>query len=215
MAYGTSTTSSGGANLNLRNAGSLSGSIIGKIPDGSQITITGAAVGGWYPVSYGGQTGWVSAQYVNPFTPSTGGGGTPAPDPGTSPAPPPGVPHTQSGSNPYYSPSSTYGSHQNWYDTPLVSGNTNNFGAEYERWITEQGFGGTTQKANLARNLFDRAESGFAAATMNNPGLTNRAYLNQMLGPNFLRNQMARMTPTQRGESRAIYAPPSRWIPRD
>ena len=49
---------------------------------------------------------------------------------------------------------------------------------------------------------------------MNNPNLTPRDYINQHLGPNYLKNAMAQMTPMQRGEMRGIYAPRARWNER-
>lgn len=215
--YGTSTTNTQGANLNLRSSGSLSASIIGKIPDKSQITITGAAVNGWYPVTYQGKSGFVSAQYVNPFTPSTPSDpSTPTtPPPSTSPAPPPPPQSPAPGQpqNPFYDPGSTYGGNQNWYETPLIK-QDQDFDAEWEKTITDQGFGGFGAKANVARNLIDRAKTGFNAATMNNPNLDPRSYINDTLGPNFLRNAMASMTPIQKGEMPGIYQTRSRWVDR-
>jgi uncharacterized protein YraI len=219
--YGTSTTKTPGSTLNLRQGPSTGTSVLGSIPHGAQITITGAAQNGWYPVTYNGKTGYVSAQYVNPFTPSSGGGGTgttPAPTTPSTP-PPAGIPHTPAApntpqaSNPYYNPDSTYGSHQNWYNTPLVS-QTQDFTSEWEKFATDQGYGGNTTKSNIARNLIDRAQPGFNAATMNNPDLTPRNYLNQTLGANFFRNQLAGMTPGQKGEMPSIFSPRGRWNPR-
>ena len=203
----TSTTT---ANLNLRSSPSMSGSILTVMPNSSSIQLTGEAQNGWYPVSYNGQTGWASAQYLTtPQAPAP----SPTPPPETSPAPPPAIPHTQSGSSPFYNPASTYGSSQNWYDTPLVK-QSQDFDAEWEKTISDQGYGGINTKGNVARNLIDRAKSGFNAATMNNPNLDTRTYINQSLGPNFLRNAMAAMTPIQRGEMPGVYSPVARWNPR-
>ena len=220
---GTSTgwpqTSTTNANLNLRQSPSTASSVLTVMPNGSALQVTGPPQNGWYPVSYGGKTGWASAQFVNPPatptpTPGTGtgggtGGGTTPP---ATPAPAP-VPHTPGGSNPFYSSGSTYGSHQNWYDTPLVK-QAPNFDAEWEKLVTDSGFGGMGRTGNVARNLIDRAKSGFGAATMNNPGLDPRSYINNTLGPNFLRNSMNAMTPGQRGEMPGIAQPRSRWIDR-
>jgi uncharacterized protein YraI len=215
--YGMSTTN---ANLNLRSTASMTGSILTVMPNGSNVTITGPAVNGWFPVSYNGRTGFASAQYINGFTPSTPSTGTtPAPT-GTTPAPTgptppptgPQAPATTPGS-PFYNPASTYGSNQNWYDTPIVK-QSQDFDSEWEKSITEQGYGGFGAKANVARNLVDRAKSGFSAATMNNPNLDPRTYINQSLGPNFLRNAMASMTPGQRGEMPGILQPRARWNDR-
>jgi hypothetical protein len=130
------------------------------------------------------------------------------------PAPPTGpqAPATTPGA-PFYNPASTYGSNQNWYDTPIVK-QSQDFDSEWEKSLTEQGYGGFGAKANVARNLVDRAKSGFSAATMNNPNLDPRTYINQSLGPNFLRNAMASMTPGQRGEMPGILQPRARWNDR-
>ncbi len=214
--YGSSTTNTPGSTLNFRQSPSTTSAVLGSIPNGGAITLTGAATNGWFPATFNGQTGYVSSQYVNPFTPSTPGTGTP---PATPPAAPPAAiphtpsnPNTPSGSNPFYNPGSTYGGSQNWYNTPLVS-QTQDFDAEWEKRITDQGFGGTTTKSNIARNLIDRAKSGFNAATMNNPNMTARNYLDT-LGPNFVRDRIASMTPGQRGEMHSIYRPSARWTPR-
>jgi uncharacterized protein YraI len=228
--YGTSTTT---ANLNLRSSPSTTGSILTVMPNGGQVTITGPAVNGWFPVSYNGRTGFASAQYINAFTPNpttnttpppttgttpppSGGGTGTTPPPSTGPtppiAPPQSVPAGQP-QNPNYDPGSTYGSTQNWYNTPIVS-QSQDFGSEWEKAITQQGYGGFGTKSNIARNLIDRAQSGFGAATMNNPNLTPRDYINQHLGPNYLRNAMAQMTPSQRGEMPGIFQPRARWNER-
>jgi uncharacterized protein YraI len=206
--YATSTSNTPGTTLNFRSGPGTSNSVLGSIPHGTSLTITGAAQNGWIPVSYNGKTGYVSAQYVNPFTPNPG---TPTtPDPGTSVPPPP---HVQQPGSPFYNPGSTYGGSQNWYGTPIVE-QSQDFDAEWEKSITEQGFGGFGAKANLARNLADRAKSGFSAATMNNLNLDPRTYINQSLGSDFLRNSMAAMTPGQRGEMPGLLQPRARWNDR-
>jgi len=58
------------ANLNLRKSASTSGTILLTIPSGRSVTYLGT-YGSWYKVSYGGQTGYVSAQYVKVSTSST------------------------------------------------------------------------------------------------------------------------------------------------
>jgi len=214
--YGTSTTNTPGTTLNLRSGPGTGSSVIGSIPHGANLVISGAAQNGWYPVTYNGKTGYVSAQYVNPFTPSAPT--TPTPDPGTGPTPPqppvaqpPSVPAGQP-QNPLYDPGSTYGGTQNWYNTPLVT-QAQDMDSEWEKLVTDQGYGGFNTKANIARGLVDRAKSGFSAATMNNPNLTPRNYL-ASLGPNFIRNTMAQMSPMQRGEMPGIYSPRARWNER-
>ena len=53
-----------GANLNLRSAASTSSSIVTKIPAGAQITVTGDATSGFYPVKYNGKSGYASTSYI-------------------------------------------------------------------------------------------------------------------------------------------------------
>ena len=52
------------ANLNLRSGPSTSSSVVTVIPKGAQITLTGAQAGGFYPVTYGGSSGFASATYI-------------------------------------------------------------------------------------------------------------------------------------------------------
>jgi uncharacterized protein YraI len=199
-------------NLNLRQAGSTSSSILSVIPQGTTITPTGPAVNGWMPVSYGGKTGFVSADYLRQ-TPGTTTPPTTTP-PTTTPGPTTPPAKTQANqSNPWYDPTSNYGASQNSYNTPLVKGAAT-FDQEYEKYLTEQGFGGNNQKGNFARNLADRAKSGLATAQMSNPNLTARDYLNTTLGSKFLANARAAATPSQRGESPMTANPRARWQSR-
>ena len=69
--------------LNVRSGPGTTYAIIGRIAPGATYAITGQQ-GGWYAISYGGRTGWVSGAYVR----LTGGaptGGGPAPAPPASP----------------------------------------------------------------------------------------------------------------------------------
>ena len=59
--WGTVTTD--GSNLNIRNYPSLSGTVIGKIPDGARVTINGA-LDSWYVVSYNGINGYSSSEFI-------------------------------------------------------------------------------------------------------------------------------------------------------
>ncbi|MBE6049949.1 MAG: NlpC/P60 family protein [Clostridium sp.] len=60
---GTVTTSSG--NLNVRKDATTSSKIIGKLPNGSSVTITGKTSDGkWYRIKYNSTVGYVSAAYV-------------------------------------------------------------------------------------------------------------------------------------------------------
>lgn len=64
------------APVNLRNDPSPSGAVLLVIPSGASVTITGAAESGFLPVTYSGQSGWASADYIN-----AGGDTAPAPAP--------------------------------------------------------------------------------------------------------------------------------------
>lgn len=195
------------ANLNLRATGSTSAKILSTIPKGTQISVTGPAVNGWFPVSYNGKTGYVKGSFLNKLT-------APADPPVTTPATPPEPIKTEANqSNPWYDPTSKYGAKQNSYDTPLVKGAAT-FDQEYEKYISDNGFGGYNQKGNFARNLADRAKAGLAAAQMNNPNLTARDYLGTTLGSNFLANARAAATPMQRGENTMSANPRARWNTR-
>lgn len=59
--WGTVTTN--GSNLNIRNYPSLSGSIIGSMPDGANVMINGET-DGWYVVNYNGIIGYSSSQFI-------------------------------------------------------------------------------------------------------------------------------------------------------
>ena len=197
MANGTATTKT---NLHLRSGPGTSSSVIYTIPGQTSLSITGLPNNGWYPVTVSGRTGYVSGEYLKGITPYSAGTGTTPP---ATPAP---------SSNPFYTPGSNYGSTQNWYDTPIVKQSAG-FDAEYEKYLTDQGFGGLNDKGDFARSLSDRAKSGFASAQLNNPALTNRQYL-QGLGGDFLAKARAAATPQQRGEQFGIMVPRARWTSR-
>lgn len=59
--WGTVTTD--GSNLNIRNYPSLSGSIIGSIPNGAAVMISGET-NGWYVVNYNGITGYSDSRFI-------------------------------------------------------------------------------------------------------------------------------------------------------
>lgn len=52
-----------GATLNLRDSNSTDGKVLASIPDGTVLELKGIA-DGWYLVSYGGHTGYVSSDYI-------------------------------------------------------------------------------------------------------------------------------------------------------
>lgn len=59
----TGTVRTNGGRLNLRSSPSLEGQIIGAIPNGATVTITGRN-GNFYAVIYGGQNGYASGDYI-------------------------------------------------------------------------------------------------------------------------------------------------------
>ena len=59
--WGTVTTD--GSNLNIRDYPSLSGNIIGSMPNGATVMINGA-LNGWYVVNYNGITGYSSSKFI-------------------------------------------------------------------------------------------------------------------------------------------------------
>jgi uncharacterized protein YraI len=50
--------------LNLRAEPALNAEILDVIPAGALVDVTGDAVGGFYPVTYGGQSGWAYSAYL-------------------------------------------------------------------------------------------------------------------------------------------------------
>ena len=58
------TVAAGGSNLNIRDYPSSAGRIIGSIPDGARVTVYGDVGNGWYVVSYDGQTGYASSEFI-------------------------------------------------------------------------------------------------------------------------------------------------------
>ena len=58
------------AALNIRTAAGTSNSVLGVIPKGASVMVTGPAQNGWYPVTYGSISGWSKASYFNPLSSS-------------------------------------------------------------------------------------------------------------------------------------------------
>jgi uncharacterized protein YraI len=59
----------GGANANCRSAPSTAAAIITRVPFGTQVTIRGAATGGWTPVRCANQDGWISSGLLSSTRP--------------------------------------------------------------------------------------------------------------------------------------------------
>ena len=87
---GTAVVITDGLNLNLRNAPSATATIVGRIPSGASVEVTGAAQNGFLPVRYSGISGWASASWLsfsaNP-TPTATASATPV-TPTTTPVTP-------------------------------------------------------------------------------------------------------------------------------
>lgn len=59
----TGTVSTDGSNLNLRSYPSMSGNIIGSLPNGAKVTVNGQT-GNWYVVQYDNMQGYASADFI-------------------------------------------------------------------------------------------------------------------------------------------------------
>ena len=59
--WGTVTTD--GSGLNIRSYPSMSGTIIGSVPNGATVTINGET-NGWYVINYNGTVGYSSSKYI-------------------------------------------------------------------------------------------------------------------------------------------------------
>ncbi len=62
-------------NLNLRSGPSITATVLALMPNGSQLTITGAETSGFYPVTFGSTSGYASSMYITTTAP----GPTPPP----------------------------------------------------------------------------------------------------------------------------------------
>lgn len=115
--------------------------------------------------------------------------------------------------NGFFDPTSLYGGTQNWYDTDFsrsyISPNVPR--GEFEKYLTEQGFGGETRRDQYTRGQYGRTQSGYEAALLTNPLLRYADYLRTLGGFDGL---WQGLTPDQRGEQPNRYAGPIRWTAR-
>lgn len=81
-AAGTATTTDA---LNLRAGAGTSFTVVTVMPRGASVTLTGRSANGFYQLSWNGQTGWASGQYLKLRSPIPG----PTPPAQTPPPPPP------------------------------------------------------------------------------------------------------------------------------
>ena len=50
--------------LNIRSKPNTASKVLGVIPKGAIVTLTGGANNGWYPITYNGINGWASGKYL-------------------------------------------------------------------------------------------------------------------------------------------------------
>ncbi|HET9661028.1 MAG TPA: SH3 domain-containing protein [Thermomicrobiales bacterium] len=63
-----------GGELNLRAAASVDGAVLGLLPDGATVTLTGRSVAGFLSISYQGTAGWASADFLDISGPAAAAG---------------------------------------------------------------------------------------------------------------------------------------------
>lgn len=63
LAYSGSGVVDVASSLRVRSAASTNAAVLGRLYDGAKVSIVGSA-SGWYQISYGGKTAWVSGSYV-------------------------------------------------------------------------------------------------------------------------------------------------------
>ncbi len=85
---------------------------------------------------------------------------------------------------------------------------------EYETYLTNNNLGGLTRRDDAARGMYDRTQSGYQAAVLQNPMLTYRDYLNTHLGADFFQNALAGMTPNQLGDRPNMWTGRARTVAR-
>lgn len=52
-------------NVNVRSSAGTDGEVLGTIPEGEAVTVTGNTDGGWIEVTYNGKTGYISGNYLS------------------------------------------------------------------------------------------------------------------------------------------------------
>lgn len=112
------------------------------------------------------------------------------------------MPMWTGGGNPFYNPNSFYGAADSFWDTPFVRNDLSTQpGMErgvFERFLTNEGFGGNTRRDQFGQSQFGRMEDAFKAALMTNPNLNRIDFYDQNRGA--LARAFAALAPSQRGE---------------
>lgn len=109
--------------------------------------------------------------------------------------------------NPFWQQGNTYGgvdlsgNPMDWYNTPLSELDYNLPRGEFERYLTNNGFGGFGRRDEWGRAMYNRANSGFESAQLSNPDLNFRDYLNTYLSPNALDEAYMSLSGQARGDS--------------
>ena len=119
-------------------------------------------------------------------------------------------------SNPFYSSGSAYGNPTgDLYTSPFVRDYLSpvTSGAEFEKFLTDQGYGGFNRQDQFARSQYGRTQTGYKAALLSNPLLSERDYLSG-LGGGFFSNIWNALTPSQRGEQPNLWSGRARMIGR-
>ena len=118
--------------------------------------------------------------------------------------------------NPFYQSGSAYGNPTgDLYTSPFSRDYLSPVtpGAEFEKFLTDQGYGGFDRQSQFGRSQSGRAQQGYKAAILSNPLLSERDYYNQ-LGGGFFGNIWNALTPSQRGESPSTFSGRARMIGR-
>jgi len=116
-------------------------------------------------------------------------------------------------SSPWYIPGGGYGGRQDDRTTPVVGQyDKQNPDAVYEAFLAERGLAGYDRKAQFARGLQPRLQTGYKAALRENMDLTWNRYLRGQTKRGLIDDLYAGLTPDQRGENESLYAPRTRVI---
>jgi hypothetical protein len=116
----------------------------------------------------------------------------------------------------YYDPSSNYGGSYDMTGTPLGSTYLNqNPDAAYAQWGAANGFGlsGSTRDRYYRQQVIPNLSTGFKAANAKNINLTIEKYLNS-IDASQLQREFELLSPDQRGEMNARFAPAMRVVNR-
>jgi hypothetical protein len=114
----------------------------------------------------------------------------------------------------FFDPNNSYGGAQDWASTPFVNQYLDPQIPQgvYTGFLANNGFGGFNRQNDFARSLYGQTQTGYQAATRQNPALSYLDYLNQQFGGGGLQNMWNSSTPEQRGEQSSRWSGPTRFI---